>query len=166
MWASSTLRLPNIRPTPISSNQNPSEPDTKPVPQARKLKGSARLNRLSRARTIRSGLEPVATNEPVSSRGATVPESIGQGCTDAAPRPAHPRPTRRRGRDAADRASVPRRAASRHVADPDSGRRGLTRPKSAPTRPKSGRIGPYRPYRPYRPETDTADTAETGRNRP
>ena len=55
MWASSTLRLPNIRPTPISSNQNPSEPDTKPVPQARKLKGSARLNRWSRARTIRSG---------------------------------------------------------------------------------------------------------------
>ena len=32
------------------------------------------------------------------------------GCTDAAPRPAHLRPTRRRGRDAADRASVPRRA--------------------------------------------------------
>ena len=31
-------------------------------------------------------------------------------CTDAAPRPAHPRPTRRRGRDAADRTSVPRRA--------------------------------------------------------
>ena len=55
MWASSMLRLPNIRPTPISSNQNPSEPDTKPVPQARKLKGSARLNRWSRARTIRSG---------------------------------------------------------------------------------------------------------------
>ena len=31
-------------------------------------------------------------------------------CTDAAPRPAHPRPSRRRGRDAADRTSVPRRA--------------------------------------------------------
>ena len=29
---------------------------------------------------------------------------------DAAPRPAHPRPTWRRGRDAADRASMPRRA--------------------------------------------------------
>ncbi|KAM4112972.1 hypothetical protein ACJW30_05G182000 [Castanea mollissima] len=55
MLASSTLRLPNIRPTPISSNQRPSEPDTKPVPQARKLKGSAQLNRWSRARTIRSG---------------------------------------------------------------------------------------------------------------
>ena len=43
------------------------------------------------------------------------------GCTDAAPRPAHPRPTRR---DAADRASVPRRTASCHVASPESGRRG------------------------------------------
>ena len=30
------------------------------------------------------------------------------GCTDAAPRPAHPRPTRRRGRDTADRVFVPR----------------------------------------------------------
>ena len=34
----------------------------------------------------------------------------GLGCTDAAPRPTHSSPTRRRGRDAADRASVPRRA--------------------------------------------------------
>ena len=32
------------------------------------------------------------------------------GCTDAAPRLAHQRPTRRRRRDAADRASEPRRA--------------------------------------------------------
>ena len=32
------------------------------------------------------------------------------GCTDAAPRPVHSRPMRRRGREAADRASVPRRA--------------------------------------------------------
>ena len=36
-------------------DENPSEPDTKPVPQAQKLKGSAQLNRWSRARTIRSG---------------------------------------------------------------------------------------------------------------
>ena len=28
----------------------------------------------------------------------------------------------------------------------------LTRLKSAPTRPKSGRLGPYRPYRPKRPD--------------
>ena len=49
------------------------------------------------------------------------------GCTDAAPRVAHPRPTRRRGRDAVDRASVPRRAASRHVAVLESGRRGSDR---------------------------------------
>ena len=45
------------------------------------------------------------------------------GCTDAAPRPAHPRPTREGGRDVADRASVPRRTASCHVASPESGRR-------------------------------------------
>ena len=54
-----------------------------------------------------------------------------------------------RGRDAADRASVPRRTASCHVASPESGRRGPTRlksapirRKSAPTRPKSGRVRP------------------------
>ena len=81
--------------------------------------------------------------------------------------------TWRRGRDAADRASVPRRAASRHVADPDSGRRGPTRPKSGPTRPKSGRLGRNRAdsvrigrighigRRPI-----SAETAGIGRNKP
>ena len=74
-----------------------------------------------------------------------------------------------RGRDAADRASVPRRTASCHVASPESGRRGPTRLKSAPIRrksdpmrPKSGRLGPYRPYRPV--SAETAETAESGRN--
>ena len=60
--------------------------------------------------------------------------------------------TRGRGRDVTDRASVPRRTASCHVASPESGRHG-------PTRPKSGRLGPYRPYRPV-----SAETAESGRN--
>ena len=70
--------------------------------------------------------------------------------------------TRGRGRDAADRASLPRRTASCHVARPESGRRGSTRlksapirRKSAPTRPKSvriGRIGLYRPKRPSQAE--------------
>ena len=68
-----------------------------------------------------------------------------------------------RGRDAADRASVPRWTASCHVASPESGRRGPTRLKSTPIRrksdpmrPKSGRLGPYRPV--------SAETAESGRN--
>ena len=78
--------------------------------------------------------------------------------------------TRGRGRDAADRASVPRRTASCHVASPELGQRGPTRlkstpirrksaptrRKSAPMRPKSGRLGPYRPV--------SAETAELGRN--
>ena len=70
--------------------------------------------------------------------------------------------TRRRERDAADRASVPRRATLRHVADPNSGQRGPTRPKSRPSWPKSGRIGPYRPYR---PATDTAEIGRENRRR-
>uniref|UniRef100_A0A7N2LUD8 Uncharacterized protein n=1 Tax=Quercus lobata TaxID=97700 RepID=A0A7N2LUD8_QUELO len=102
-----------------------------------------------------------------------------QGCTDAAPRPAHSRPTRR---DAATREGRRRprvRPASCRVAPRGGSRLGPTRADAAKigadaaeigtTRPKSGRIGPYRPYRPYRPATDTADTAETGRigrNRP
>ena len=44
------------------------------------------------------------------------------------------------------------RAASCHVAIPESGRRGPTRLKSEPTRPKSGRLGPYRPKRPSQAE--------------
>ena len=42
--------------------------------------------------------------------------------------------TRGRGKDAADRASVPRRTALCHVASPESGRRRPTRLKSAPIR--------------------------------
>ena len=71
--------------------------------------------------------------------------------------------TRGRGRDAADRASVPRRTALCHLASPESGRRRPTRlksapirRKSAPTRPKSGQLSPYRPV--------SAETAESGRN--
>ena len=93
-----------------------------------------------------------------------------QGCTDAAPRPAHPRPTRQ---DAATREGRRRprvRPASCRVAPRGGSRLGPTRADVAktgadaaeigPNRPKSGRLGPYRPA------TDTADTAETGRNRP
>lgn len=53
MFGSSTISLSNIRATPVSSHQIGSEPD--PKPQAQKLKGSAQLNRWSRARAIRSG---------------------------------------------------------------------------------------------------------------
>ena len=66
------------------------------------------------------------------------------GCTDEAPRPAHPCLTRR---DAATREGRRRprvHAASCHVAIPESGRRRPTQLKSAPTRPKSGQLGPYR----------------------
>ena len=55
--------------------------------------------------------------------------SLNLGCTDAAPRPAHPCPTRR---DAATREGCRRplvRAASCHVAIPELGRLGLYRPK-------------------------------------
>ena len=58
------------------------------------------------------------------------------GCTDAAPEPSHPRMTRRRGRDAVDRVSMPRRAASCHVDSPtcaDVAQIGLTRAVSAKT---------------------------------
>ena len=88
------------------------------------------------------------------------------GCTDAAPRPAHPRPTQR---DAGTRQGRRRprvRAASDRVVPRGKSRIGPTRlksapirRKSAPTRPKSGRLGPYRPYRPV-----SAETAESGRN--
>ena len=63
---------------------------------------------------------------------------------------------RLRGRDAADRASVTRRATSRHVAAPKSGRRGPNRADLV----RIGHIGQYRPM------TDAADKAETGRNLP
>ena len=87
------------------------------------------------------------------------------GCTDAAPRPAHPRPTRR---DAGTRQGRRRprvRAASDRVVPRGKSRIGPTRLKSAPirrksalTRPKSGRlgrigrIGLYRPKRPSQAE--------------
>ena len=102
-------------------------------------------------------------------------ETMGyhQGCTDAAPRPAHPRPTRR---DAATREGRRRprvRPASCRVAPRGGSRLGPTRADAAkigadaaeigPTRPKSVRIGPYRPYRKYRPATDIG---RNGRNRP
>ena len=72
------------------------------------------------------------------------------GCTDAAPRPAHPRLTRRRGRVAADRASVPRCAASCHVAIPESGRRGWNRRRRGRNR---RRLSPYWPNRPVSAKT-------------
>ena len=85
------------------------------------------------------------------------------GCTDAAPRPAHPRPTQR---DAGTRQGRRRprvRAASDRVVPRGKSRIGPTRLKSAPirrksasTRPKSGRLGLYRPV--------SAETAESGRN--
>ena len=70
--------------------------------------------------------------------------------------------TRRHGRDVVDRASVPRRAVSRHVADLDSIRRGQNRRqrgrnrrqrgrnrrRRGPNRANSDRIGLYRPKRP------------------
>ena len=91
------------------------------------------------------------------------------GCTDAAQRPAHPRPTRR---DAGTRQGCRRprvRAASDRVVPRGKSRIGPTRlksapirRKSAPTRPKSGRrgqnradsvrIGLYRPKRPSQAE--------------
>ena len=91
------------------------------------------------------------------------------GCTDAAPRPAHPRPTRRDAgtRQGRHRPRVP--AASDRVVPRGKARIGPTRlksapirRKSAPTRPKSGRLGPYRPYRPV--SAEMAETAESGRN--
>ena len=57
---------------------------------------------------------------------------------------------RRRGRDATDRASVPCRAASRHVAVPKSGRRGSDRRRYGRNRRRRGR--------------NWADSAESGRN--
>ena len=54
-------------------------------------------------------------------------------CTDAAPRPAHPRPTRRRGRDAADRASVPRRAMWRFPNRADAAEIGADAAQIGPT---------------------------------
>ena len=70
--------------------------------------------------------------------------TAGLGCTDAAPRPAHPRPTRR---DVVTREGRRRpcvRDASCHVAIPESGRRGPNRADSV----RIGRIGLYRPKRP------------------
>ena len=75
------------------------------------------------------------------------------GCTDAAPRLAHPRPTRRDAATWEGRRRPRVRAALCHVAIPESGRRGPTRLKSAPTRPKSGRLSSYRPYRPVSAES-------------
>ena len=85
---------------------------------------------------------------------------------DAAPRPAHLCPTRR---DAATREGRRRprvRAASCHMAIPESSRRGPTllkstptRPKSVPTRPKSGRLGPYQPV-----SADIGRNGRSGRN--
>ena len=85
------------------------------------------------------------------------------GCTDAAPRPAHPRPTRR---DAGTWQGCRRprvRAVSDRVVPRGKSRIGLTRlklapirRKSAPMRPKLGRLDPYRPV--------SAETAESGRN--
>ena len=60
--------------------------------------------------------------------------------------------TRRCGRNAADRASVPRRAASCHVAVPDSGQRGWNRRRRGPNRAESVCIGLYRPKRPIQAE--------------
>ena len=74
------------------------------------------------------------------------------GCMDAAPRPAHPRPTRR---DAATREGRRRpriRAASCHVAISESGRRGRNRRRRGPNRADSVRIGLYRPKRPSQAE--------------
>ena len=84
------------------------------------------------------------------------------GCTDAAPRPAHPCPTRR---DAATREGRRRprvRATLCCIVPHDDSRIGPTRLKSAPTRSKSaptrsvsagiGRISWYRPKRPVRPK--------------
>ena len=70
--------------------------------------------------------------------------------------------TRGRGRDAADRASLPRRTASCHVARPESGRRGWSRRRFGGNRRRRGqnradsvrigRIGLYRPKRPSQAE--------------
>ena len=81
---------------------------------------------------------------------------VALGCTDAAPRPAHPRPTRR---DAADAGGTPQTARPCRIVPRGDSRIGPTRLKLVPTRPKSGRLGPYRPYRPV-----SAKTAESGRN--
>ena len=74
------------------------------------------------------------------------------GCTDAAPRPAHPRPTRW---DTATREGRRRprvRVASCHVAIPESGRRGWNRRRRGPNRADSVRIGLYRPKWPSQAE--------------
>ena len=77
---------------------------------------------------------------------------------DAAPRPAHPRPTWRRGRDAADRASVPRRATWRVPNRADAAKIGADAAQIGPTRSVSavsaciGRIGLYQPKRPSQAE--------------
>ena len=68
-------------------------------------------------------------------------EERNLGCTDAAPRPAHPRPTRKGRR----RPHVC--AASCHVAIPESGRRGWNRRRCGPNRADSVRIGLYWPKR-------------------
>ena len=52
---------------------------------------------------------------------------------DAAPRPTHPRPMRRRGRDAADRASVPRRAMWRFPNQADAAEIGVDAAQIGPT---------------------------------
>ena len=72
-----------------------------------------------------------------------VPLCCKLGCTDAAPRPAHPRPTRRDVVTWEGRRRPHVRAASCHVASPESGRRGWNRADSV----RIGRIGLYRPKR-------------------
>ena len=75
------------------------------------------------------------------------------GCTDAAPRRAHPRPTRR------DAGGTPQTARPCCVVPRGDSRIRPTRLKSAPMRPKSGRLGPYQPV-----SAESAETAELGRN--
>ena len=83
---------------------------------------------------------------------------IWLGCTDAAPRRAHLRPTRR---DAADRASVPRRATWRVPNRADAAKIGADAAEIdadaaqiGPTRSVSADIGWYRPV--------SAETARFG----
>ena len=75
---------------------------------------------------------------------------------NAAPRLAHPRPTRRDAAMQEGRRRPRVRAASCRVVPRGKSRIGPTRRKSAPTRPKSGQLGPYRPV--------SAETAKSGRN--
>ena len=64
--------------------------------------------------------------------------NLNLGCTDAAPKRAHPRPTRRDAAMQEGRRRPRVRAASCRVVPHGKSRIGPTRRKSAPTRPKSG----------------------------